>query len=343
MKTGSQSGDPTDRKSPHEKPDKNKGSGPDGHKKNPLSGVSGPRPVELVQAPSLEGIPSLSGTAGNIKKKHVPAATKHDAGGSPPQGAAGRSFWSGAIAIGLINIPVRLNTMVRDRSFSFRLLHREDGQPLKYNRVCSRDGRVVHWEDTVKGYEVRKGEFIVFTNEELKAIAPESDRKIRIGKFVYYLSLDPMYFDTSYVLTPDSSEEAYNLFATTLRDLSMAAAGSITLRTKEYPVLVHFYRGGLVLTTLRYAEEVTPPQAFPNLIDLPVPKESEIALAKRIVNQLTGDFSIDEYQDHYHRAVMDLVKQKLAGEKIVYEEPHLEEAKELMQALKETLATLAVK
>jgi len=311
-------------------------------KENPVPGVSN------TQHPAhdyvLEKVPPSISETGNKKRGKEPVQSAHDPHtGESMLRSVGRPFWSGSITIGLINIPVRLNTMVRDRSFSFRLLHREDGQPLRYNRVCSRDGVVVPWEDTVKGYEIRKGEFIVFTNEELKAVAPESDRKIRIEKFVHYFSLDPMYFDTSYVLTPDRSEEAYNLFASTLMDLNMAAAGSITLRTKEYPVVVHFYRGGLVLTTLRYAEEVIPPQVFPDLADLPAPKESEIALAKRIITELTGDFSINEYQDHYRQAITDLIEKKRAGEKVVYEEPHPEEAKELMQALKETLATLATK
>ena len=109
-------------------------------------------------------------------------------------GKAGRPFWSGSITIGLVNVPVRLHTMVRDRSFSFRLLHREDGQPLRYDRVCTKDGRVIPWADTVKGYEVRKGEYLVFEPEELKAVMPESDRKIRIDKFVYYLSARPGLF-----------------------------------------------------------------------------------------------------------------------------------------------------
>ena len=171
----------------------------------------------------------------------------------------GRPFWSGSITIGLVNVPVRLHTMVRDRSFSFRLLHRDDGQPLKYDRVCSRDGRVVPWAETVKGYEIRKGEFLVFEPDELKAVMPESDRKIRIDKFVYYLSLDPVYFESSYILVPDRSEEAYSLLVTALQELGRAAAGTITLRTKEYPVVVHVYDGALVLTTLRHADEVTPP------------------------------------------------------------------------------------
>ena len=195
----------------------------------------------------------------------------------------------------------------------------------------------------MKGYEVRKGEFLVFEPEELKAVMPESDRKIRIEKFVYYLSLDPVYFENSYILVPDRSEDAYSLLVTALQKLGRAAVGTITLRTKEYPVVVHVYDGGLVLTTLRHADEVTPPHVFEVFAGLPVPKAAELALAKRIITDLSGDFSIADYHDHYREAVMSLIDKKLAGEKIVYEEPHPEEAKELMQALKETLATLSAK
>jgi DNA end-binding protein Ku len=108
-------------------------------------------------------------------------------------------------------------------------------------------------------------------------------------------------------------------------------------------VVVHAYGGGLVLTTLRYKDEVTPPQAFESLADLPVPNDAELVLAKRIISELSGDFSITDFHDRYRDAVMALVEKKLAGEKVVYEKPHHEEAKELMQALKETLATLASK
>ncbi len=293
--------------------------------------------------------------AGAGKKPHAsPEAARDNTPDGPPVASlppedrehnakAGHPFWSGSITIGLVNVPVRLHTMVRDRSFSFRLLHRTDGQPLKYDRVCSRDGVVVPWTETVKGYEIRKGEFLVFEPEELKAAMPESDRKIRIDKFVYYLSLDPIYFENSYILIPDRSEEAYSLLVTAMQELGRAAAGTIILRTREYPVVVHVYDGALVLTTLRHADEVTPPHAFAILPNLPVPGEAELALAKRIITDLSGDFSINDYPDHYREAILALIDRKLAGEKIVYEEPHPEEAKELMQALKETIATLARK
>jgi DNA end-binding protein Ku len=267
----------------------------------------------------------------------------HSPGREENPAKPGRPFWSGSITLGLVNVPVRLHTMVRDHSFSFRLLHRDDGQPLKYDRVCSRDGRVVPWADTVKGYEIRKGEFLVFEPDELKAAMPESDRKIRIDKFVYYLSLDPVYFESSYILVPDRSEEAYGLLVVALQELGRAAAGTVTLRTKEYPVIVHVYDGALVLTTLRHADEVTLPHAFGILPTLPVPKERELALAKKIITDLSGDFSINDYPDRYREAVLSLIDRKLAGEKIVYEEPQPGEAKELMQALQETIATLAKK
>jgi len=103
------------------------------------------------------------------------------------------------------------------------------------------------------------------------------------------------------------------------------------------------YDGALVLTTLRHADEVTMPHAFAMLPKLPVPKEAELALAKKIVTDLSGDFSINDYPDRYRESVLALIDKKLAGEKIVYEEPHPGEAKELMQALQETIATLAKK
>lgn len=306
--------------------------------------------VDSVKKTTGKGRKSSGGaTAVTVEKETLPEPAEakspdQDKTPSPVTGGkAGRPIWSGNLTIGLVNVPVKLHTMVRDRSFSFRLLHREDGQPLKYERVCTRDGRVVPWQDTVRGYEVRKGEYVVIEPEELKVFLPESDRKIRIEKFVYYLSLDPVYFETPYILTPDRSEDAYSLLVTALQELGRAAVGTITLRTKEYPVVVHVYQGGLVLTTLRYADEVTLPPSFGDLLELPGPKVAELDLAKRIISDLSGDFNVGDYRDTYRDSVEALVKSKIAGEKIVYERPHPEEAKELMDALKETIAVLAKK
>ena len=95
------------------------------------------------------------------------------------QAPPGRSFWSGTISIGLVNVPVKLYTMIRDQSYSFHFLRKRDGCPLRYQRVCTYDNEVVEWGDVARGYEVQKGEYVTFTKEELDAIRPESDRRIK--------------------------------------------------------------------------------------------------------------------------------------------------------------------
>lgn len=250
------------------------------------------------------------------------------------------SIWSGSITIGLVNVPVRLHTMIFDKSVAFRFLHKTDGSPLKYQKVCIKEDKVVPWEDIVKGFEVGKGEFVVFTNEELKAARPESDQRIRIDKFIDYFSIDPVYFDRSYILAPDKNNDPYSLLLITLEKMGKAGVGRITLRTKEYPVLVHPYNGALVLTTLRYAYEVRDPKKLEEIKGLKEPKKEELNLAKKIVTDLSGEFDITEYKDAFRQKVEELVKKKMKGETITVEKPVKEEAKELMVALQETLKQL---
>jgi DNA end-binding protein Ku len=252
-----------------------------------------------------------------------------------------RPIWSGSITIGLVNVPVKLYTMIRDQAFSFRLLHNEDGQPLKYERVCIRDDKVIDWKDTVKGYEVRKNEFIVFTKEELDAIRPESDQRIRLDKFVSLLSIDPIYFEKSYILIPDRSNDAYGLLMTVIKQMGKAGMGKLTLRTKEYPVMVYEYRGALVLTTLRYANEVIDPVDMEELKDIKKPAKKEMELAEKIILDLSGDFDITEYSDGYRMKMEMLIANKMKGKVVVAEVPKKEEVKELMVALQETIKQLS--
>ncbi|MDD1674207.1 MAG: Ku protein [Methanomicrobiales archaeon] len=268
-------------------------------------------------------------------------------GGKPSAGTPAapgrRPIWRGTISIGLVNVPVRLHSMIKERGWSFRLLHRDDGQPLRYERVCTKDDKVIPWEDTVRGYEVRKGEYVVFEKEELESILPESDKRIRIDKFVYYLSLDPVYFDRPYMLSPDGNSDPYVLLHEALLKQEKAGVGRLTLRTKEYPVLIRPYHGALVLTTLRYAQEVTDPGKFGELEELSAAKPKEVEVAEKIVSELSGDYDVREYHDRVREQIELLVKKKLAGEKIVREAPRHEEAKELMAALQETLQQLKTK
>jgi len=251
-----------------------------------------------------------------------------------------RPIWSGSLTIGLVNLPVKLYAMVYDRGISFRFLHKTDSQPLKFEKVCTKDEQIVPWAQVVRGYEVAKNEYVIFNKQELEAVKPESDKRIRLDKFVDFFSVDPIYYQRSYILLPDKSDEAYSLLLVALQKMGKAGAGKITLRTKEYPVLVHAYKDSIVLTTLRYAYEVIDPQSFEELKGLKQPGRTELDLAKKIMADLTGEFDITEYEDHYKQKVEELIKKKLKGEKIVVEKPVQEEAKELMVSLRETLKQL---
>jgi DNA end-binding protein Ku len=254
-----------------------------------------------------------------------------------------RPIWTGSLTIGLINVPIKLYAMVYDRGVSFRYLHETDKQPLKYERVCTLEDKVVPWDEVVKGYEISKNQYVVFEKEELEALKPESDKRIRIDKFVDYFSVDPVYFNSSYALMPDKSNDAYSLLLQTLDQMNKAAVGRITLRTKEYPALVHVYKSALVLTTMRYGYDVVDPSRFEELQDLKKPDKSEIDLANKIINDLSGEFDINEYKDSYRRRVEELIKKKLKGETITVEKPAKEEVKGLMEALQQTLKQLEKK
>ncbi|MCL2358332.1 MAG: Ku protein [Nitrososphaerota archaeon] len=254
-----------------------------------------------------------------------------------------RSIWSGSITIGLVNVPVKLYTMIYNKGVFFRFLHKTDGQPIKYVRVCVKEEKPVPWTEIVRGYEVSKNEYIIFETQELVAVRPESDKRIRISKFVDYFSVDPLYFDRTYALLPDKSIDAYSLLLSALERTNKAGAGRITLRTKEYPVLLHTYRGALVLTTLRYVYDVIDPQNFEALHKLVVPQKTELDLAIKIVSDLSGDFDIAEFQDTYKQNIQKLINKKIKGEKIIVEKPPETEAKGLMVALQETLKQLEQK
>jgi DNA end-binding protein Ku len=257
--------------------------------------------------------------------------------------ASSRSIWSGSITIGLVNVPVKLYSMVYDKGIAFHFLHKTDGQPVKYVKMCTKDDQIVPWNEVVRGYEVAKNEYIVFEKQELDAVRPESDKRIRISKFVDYFSVDPIYFDRTYALLPDKSKDAYSLLLNALEKTNKAGAARITLRTKEYPALLHTYKGALVLTTLRYAYDVVDPRDFEKVGKLPQPQKAELDLAVKIVNDLSGEFDITEFEDTYMQRVQKLVEQKMKGEKITVEKPPEVEAKGLMVALRETLKQLEQK
>jgi DNA end-binding protein Ku len=251
-----------------------------------------------------------------------------------------RSIWSGRISIGLVNVPVKLYTMIKDQSFSFKLVRKEDACPLRYERVCTLDNKVVPWSEVGRAVEVQKGEYVVFSDKELDNLRPESNKKIAINKFVPMNQVDRVFYDTSYILSPDKSDDSYGLLLKAFKEKELAGVGKFTLRTKEYPVVIYPYHDALVLTTLRYSDEVVDPKSIKEVMQAKVPSKEELELALKIIDNLRGDFNIKDFKDTFRDEVQKLVDSKMKGETITVEKPQAEEVRGLMQALRDTLTQM---
>lgn len=251
-----------------------------------------------------------------------------------------RPIWKGSIYLGLVNIPVKLYSMIRERDVKFRLLHRSDNSPVGYKKVCKRCGKELSPSEMVLGYEISRGEYVIFEKEEIEALKPESSRRITLTKFVDLAAVDPIYFKNSYLLAPDQSPEPYSLLLHTLQRTGKAGFGKLTLQSKEHPVIVYPHWGALIAVTLHYPEEVVHPEVLEELQALKMPGEEEIELATTIVDTLSGRFEPSEIRDTYREKLLERIQKKLAGESVPVEEEKPEEAESLMEALKKTVKEL---
>jgi DNA end-binding protein Ku len=250
-----------------------------------------------------------------------------------------RTVWSGSLSIGLVNIPVKAIPLTMDGKISLRMLHQRCRTPISYKRYCQ-EGEEVPLKEIVYGYQLERGRYAVIERNELEAMKPESSSIIDLDRFVNFFQVDPHYFEKTYLLIPDGSEPAYALMRRTMEKTGRAAIGRMTMRSRERIVLVHYYQNAIVATSLRYHDEVLDPSGIPELSSLPEPADKELALAREIVDKLTGDLDLGLYEDGYRERIEALVRSKLAGEVIQVERKARPAAKSLMEALRETAASL---
>src|SRR5215211_8792263 len=168
-----------------------------------------------------------------------------------------RSIWKGSIAFGLVSIPIELHTAVSDHRPKFRMLHAKDKSPVRFERVCVRDGTPVAWADLVKGYEYEKNHFVVLSKEDFQAAAVEKTRTIDILDFVKADEIDDRYFETPYYLVPQKgSNHAYALLRDALKESARVGIAKIIIREAQHLAAVEVIDDALVLTMLRYADEL---------------------------------------------------------------------------------------
>jgi DNA end-binding protein Ku len=246
-----------------------------------------------------------------------------------------RPLWNGALTFGLVNIPVRLHSAVQAKErVSFRLLHKEDLSPIRYDRVCQRDGETVGWKDIVKGYEYSKGKFVVLTDDDFKAAAIESSKTIEILDFVPAGEIDPRYFETPYYIVPaKGGEKAYALLREAIKNTGTVGIGKITMRTNALHLAgVKSVGDALVLEIMRFADELADVSDFGFPSDAAV-RPQELQMAEQLVGNLSTTFDPSKYTDDYRANLMKIIRAKMKGKKIEVTEPEERESTQVVDLI----------
>jgi DNA end-binding protein Ku len=230
-----------------------------------------------------------------------------------------RPIWNGSISFGLVQIPVGLYPAEQQDELSLTLLDRHDMAPVGYDRINKQTGAKVDWKDIVKGYEYGKNEYVVLTDEDLKAANVEATQTIDIAAFVDLDQIDPMYFERPYYLAPTKQgRKAYAVLRETLRESGKVGIAKVVIRTRQHLAALRVQDDRLVLHLLRFAHELRSPD------ELEVPGEDlkklgvttrEIAMAKQLVDGMVSSWKPTEYHDEYRDDLMARIESKAkAGE-----------------------------
>jgi DNA end-binding protein Ku len=253
------------------------------------------------------------------------------------------TVWKGFLSFGLVSFPVRLFSAARAEAVHFHMLHEKDLSRVKEVWYCAEEDKPIQRSEIVKGYEVAKGEYVVVTEDELKKIAPPTAKTMDILQFVKGDAVDPIFFESSYYVAPESeTAKPYMLFLAALTDSGQHAIAKITMHNREHVVLIRPSDGRLVLHTLFYRDELH----IANRGEAPKAKFSakELDLAKSLVKQLTAPFKADQFEDTYRKNVENLIEQKQKGKKITtVPQPKRAPVVDLMKALKRSLDQSAAK
>jgi DNA end-binding protein Ku len=234
-----------------------------------------------------------------------------------PQRLMARAIWKGAIAFGLVNIPVSLSSAESRPDVQFHMVDSKNHARIRYERVNAETGEEVPWDRLVKGYEHDNGQFILLSDDDLDAVQPKLTKTIEITEFVKLDDIDPMLFDKPYYLEPDKrGRKAYALLREALRKSGKAGISRVVIRTREYLSAMFVRDDVLILMLLRFPQEIKSAAK----LDLPAsadeqwqPAKKEMDLALRLVDEMTTKWKPEDFHDEYRDALMDFIEKKIAG------------------------------
>ncbi len=234
---------------------------------------------------------------------------------------AARAYWQGQIRLALVSIPVEIYSATKSgAAVSFKQIHEPSGQPIHYDKVVTGVGPV-DADEIMKGYEVSKGEYVLLEQDEIDAVKLESKKTLELTQFVDASEIDVLYYEKPYFVVPadDLAEEAFIVLREALKRTKKVGLGQLAMRGREYVVSLKPCGRGMVLETLRYADEVHKAQGYFRDIPDDKPSEELLELAEALIGKRSGNFHPQEFHDRYVDALKDLIerKRKANGKKII--------------------------
>lgn len=252
-----------------------------------------------------------------------------------------RSIWKGSISFGLVNIPVRLYSASQDRELKFIMLHKKDNSEIRYARMCKTEEKEIPWSEIVKAYEIKKGDYVVLSDEDFEKVDIKKVKTIEIFNFAKVDEIDSIYFVKPYFLEPDKNAgSAYALLRDALKKTKKVGIAKYVLRNKEHLAIVKPEENYLILNELRYVAELVDPKE----LELPSATKSsnkELDMAIKLIDQLTVPFNPEEYSDTYTKELKEIINKKAKGKPVhpKSEEPKSTKVHDIMSLLQASLST----
>ncbi|HEX8791938.1 MAG TPA: Ku protein [Polyangiaceae bacterium] len=224
------------------------------------------------------------------------------------------AIWTGAISFGLVTIPVKLYSAIREHELHFKYLHRKDEGRIRYERVCSVCGEKVPWNEIARGFEVQKGDYVILDDEDFAKASPESTQSVDIVEFVDLEEIDPVLFDVPYYLEPEKrGRHAYALLRDTLASTGKVGIARVVMRTREHLSALKPRGPALVIEMMHWADEVVAPTD----LEFPEPtvklSQPELKMATALVESMTTRFDPGQFEDHYRDQLMHLIEARAQG------------------------------
>jgi DNA end-binding protein Ku len=251
-----------------------------------------------------------------------------------------RPYWSGQIRLSLVSLPVSIYpALSRSRQIPLHEIYRKTGQRVRHTNTV--EGEEISRDDIVKGYEVEKGEYVILEPDEIKDLKIPSKKILDITQFVDKDSIDPIYYETPYFVTPEGkgSEDAFAVIRDALRESGKVGLGQLAIAGRERLCAIKPCGSGIMLETLRYEDEIKDSDPFFGDIDAGAVDKDQLSLAKELIKRKTASFKPGKFHDHYREALQELINSKLEGRKPrdVLEEPAPSNVINLMDALRKSL------